>query len=100
MSEPSWIRGREGWDEAGWEPGSQGACKRSQAVESPSRMLAGHSAMTGTLLFLLSAVALSRWHTADVLGVGSDGPAGASPDDIKDWSSTQAGSLPAIASSR
>ena len=32
-----------------------------------------------------------RWHTSDVMGIGSDGPAGASADDIKGWSSTQVG---------
>ncbi|PSC70392.1 Leukotriene A-4 hydrolase isoform A [Micractinium conductrix] len=30
-----------------------------------------------------------KWHTSDVMGIGSDGPAGASADDIKGWSSTQ-----------
>ena len=34
-----------------------------------------------------------RWHTADVMGIGSEGPKGASPDDIKGWSSTQVRAL-------
>ena len=28
-----------------------------------------------------------KWHTSDMMGIGSKGPQGASPDDIKDWSS-------------
>jgi leukotriene-A4 hydrolase len=32
-----------------------------------------------------------RWHTADVMGIGSEGPKGASADDLKAWSSTQVG---------
>ncbi|KXZ45002.1 hypothetical protein GPECTOR_59g609 [Gonium pectorale] len=30
-----------------------------------------------------------RWHTCDVMGVGSDGPSGASPGDVAGWSSEQ-----------
>ncbi|KAL6763643.1 peptidase family M1-domain-containing protein [Haematococcus lacustris] len=30
-----------------------------------------------------------RWHTADVMGIGSSGPEGAGPDDIESWSSEQ-----------
>ncbi|KAI3426280.1 hypothetical protein D9Q98_008653 [Chlorella vulgaris] len=30
-----------------------------------------------------------RWHTADVMGIGSSGPSGASAADIEGWSSTQ-----------
>ncbi|KAL4448420.1 hypothetical protein ABPG75_005639 [Micractinium tetrahymenae] len=30
-----------------------------------------------------------KWHTSDVMGIGSSGPQGASADDIKGWSSTQ-----------
>lgn len=28
-----------------------------------------------------------KWHTCDLMAVGSQGPSGASPNDIKDWSS-------------
>jgi hypothetical protein len=28
-----------------------------------------------------------KWHTSDLMAVGSKGPQGASPDDTKDWSS-------------
>lgn len=28
-----------------------------------------------------------KWHTCDIMAVGSKGPSGASSDDIKDWSS-------------
>ena len=28
-----------------------------------------------------------KWHTYDLMAVGSQGPSGASPKDIKDWSS-------------
>lgn len=28
-----------------------------------------------------------RWHTCDLMALGSKGPSGASPDDIKGWSS-------------
>ncbi|EFN56549.1 hypothetical protein CHLNCDRAFT_144199 [Chlorella variabilis] len=31
----------------------------------------------------------TRWHTADVLGIGGGGPTAASPADIEGWSSTQ-----------
>ena len=31
-----------------------------------------------------------RWHMSDVMGIGGAPPKGASPDDIKDWSSEQA----------
>ncbi|GLI61916.1 hypothetical protein VaNZ11_004440 [Volvox africanus] len=30
-----------------------------------------------------------KWHTCDVMGIGSDGPAGASPADVAGWSSEQ-----------
>ncbi|GLC43936.1 hypothetical protein PLESTB_000211500 [Pleodorina starrii] len=30
-----------------------------------------------------------RWHTCDVMGIGSDGPPGASPADVSGWSSEQ-----------
>jgi len=30
-----------------------------------------------------------RWHTCDVMGIGSDGPEGASPSDVAGWSSEQ-----------
>lgn len=33
-----------------------------------------------------------RWHTSDVMGIGSSGPGEASADDLKGWSSTQVGS--------
>lgn len=33
----------------------------------------------------------TRWHTADVLGIGGGGPTAASPADIEGWSSTQVG---------
>jgi hypothetical protein len=32
-----------------------------------------------------------RWHTADVMGIGADAPAGVGPDDIQGWSSAQVG---------
>lgn len=28
-----------------------------------------------------------KWHTSDLLGIGSKGPAGVSPNDIQGWSS-------------
>ncbi|GFR49183.1 hypothetical protein Agub_g11207 [Astrephomene gubernaculifera] len=31
----------------------------------------------------------SKWHTCDVIGLGSDGPPGASPADVSGWSSEQ-----------
>jgi leukotriene-A4 hydrolase len=31
----------------------------------------------------------TKWHTSDILGLGSDGPAGASDKDIEGWSSSQ-----------
>ena len=35
-----------------------------------------------------AAEALAKqWHTCDIMGRGSSGPANASPDDVKDWSS-------------
>lgn len=36
-------------------------------------------------------VCVCRWHTADVMGIGSSGPSGASAADIEGWSSTQVG---------
>ena len=37
-----------------------------------------------------SAYALAtRWHTADVMGIGAQAPKGAAPADLEGWSSTQ-----------